>query len=100
MTLFGSFGGFFFKSSTKVQKLYLTLFNKNFYLGILFYLIGAILNILALKYMSYTVVLPMTSITYVWSIILSVVIMKEKLTSKKIIGIISIVIGATFIGLF
>lgn len=100
MTLLGSFGGFFFKKSTGVKKIYQLLFNKYFYLGAFFYVCGALLNIYVLKYMPYTVVLPMSSITYVWSIILSVLIIKEKLTVRKVIGITSIVVGAVFIGMY
>jgi drug/metabolite transporter (DMT)-like permease len=100
MTMLGSLGGFFFKKSTAVKKIYYLLVNKYFYIGVLFYVLGALINIYVLKYMPYSVVLPMSSITYVWSIILSVLIIKEKLTYKKIIGITSIIVGAVFIGMY
>ena len=99
MTLLGSYGGFFFKKSATDHTILEIIKNKYLYIGILFYLSGAFINILVLKYMPYSVVLPLSSITYVWSVISAVLILKEKLTVTKVLGISSIVIGAVFIGL-
>lgn len=42
-------------------------------------------------------VLPMTAITYVWSMITSRILLKEKITASKIAGMIFIIIGVVFI---
>lgn len=98
MTLLGSLGGFFFKKSTAGASILGIVKNKNVYIGVLFYLLGAVLNILVLKKLPYSVVYPMSAITYVWSLALSVTVLKEKLTRPKLIGIVSILIGAAFFG--
>jgi uncharacterized membrane protein len=100
MTLLGSFGGFFFKKSTGSVSILSVIKSRYLYLGVLFYVAGAVFNIYVLKYMPYNVVLPISSITYVWSLISSRLILKEKLTYRKLIGIVSIIIGATFIALY
>lgn len=101
MTMLGSLGGFFFKrSSARVEGSFLSLLkNKNLYVGGFIYVASAILNIWVLKYMQYSVVMPMTAITYIWTMLLSAVILKEKITMKKAIGVAAIIVGAVFIGM-
>jgi drug/metabolite transporter (DMT)-like permease len=98
LTLFGSFGGYFFKKSTGCASILAILKSKYLYIGCFFYVIGALLNILVLKYLPYSVVLPLTSITYFWTLIISYFFLNEKVTKFKIIGIIMILVGASFIG--
>ncbi len=99
MTLLGSLGGFFFKRSTEAETILQIAKNKFVYIGVLFYLAGAVANIFVLKHMPYSIVYPMSSITYVWSMIFSRAILKEKITKQKLIGIISILIGTMFFGM-
>jgi drug/metabolite transporter (DMT)-like permease len=97
MTIAGAFGGFFFKKATKngfkISRYFI------FFLGLggFCYLMSSILNIIVLKHMSYTVVFPLTSITYIWTLLISYFFLKESLTVKKIIGVILICIGALFL---
>ena len=98
-TLAGAFGGLCFKKAASgAESIMKILFTPYLYLGGMFYVIGALLNIVVLKELKYTVVLPMTSITYVWTIIISYFVLKEKITVKKIIGICLIVAGAVLLG--
>ncbi len=60
---------------------------------------GALLNIYVLKFLPYTVVLPMTSLTYIWTMIISFYLLKEKITFKKILGVMLILIGAFLISI-
>lgn len=99
MTLMGSFGGFFFKKSTTGVGISSIVKSKFLYIGGCLYVSSAVLNIIVLKYMPLSVVLPMTAITYIWSMITSRIILKEKITKFKIIGITSIIIGVIFIGI-
>jgi uncharacterized membrane protein len=48
-----------------------------------------------LRFMEYSVVLPLTSITYIWTMLVSYLFLKEKITARKIAGVCLIVIGAT-----
>lgn len=94
-TLLGAFGALFFKKATQKGGNFLSLlFCPSLYIGGLFYVAGAVLNIITLKHLKYTVVLPMTSITYIWTFIISYLLFNEKITNKKLIGIILIILGA------
>ena len=97
-TLLGAFGGFYLKKST-INKGIGIIMSPFLYIGGFSYLISAILNIIVLKYLPYSVVLPLTSITYIWSLIIAYCFLKEKITKMKIYGIICIIIGAIFISI-
>ncbi|ANY74138.1 MULTISPECIES: DMT family transporter [Paenibacillus] len=94
MTIMGSLGGLFFKKSTnhlgsKKIKLFLGLLT----FGASLYFIGAIINIVVLKFAPYTLVYPLTSITYIWTFLISKYYLKEKTTTYQLIGIALIICG-------
>lgn len=64
------------------------------YIGGLLYLSTVVINIILLKYLDYTVVLPFTSLTYVWSALLAFLFLKEKIYLKQMVGLTMIVCGA------
>lgn len=97
MTMLGSFGGYFFKKSTKDSSLLDIYKSKFLYIGGILYVLSAILNIIVLKFLALSVVLPMTAITYIWSMVISRVVLNEKITKYKLIGIASIIVGVIFI---
>ena len=97
MTLIGSFASFFLKKGSDFHTILDLLKNKYVYIGGTLYVISALLNIYVLKYLDYSVVLPLTSITYIWTLFISYFFLKEKINIKKIIGIILIVFGAFLI---
>ncbi|WP_297521149.1 EamA family transporter [uncultured Clostridium sp.] len=100
MTLFGALGAFYFKKGTDTLTGILSLFtNWKIYVGGFFYVTAAILNIIALKYLPYSVVIPLTSITYVWTLIIARLALGEKITIKKIIGIVLILIGSIYVAI-
>ena len=95
MTLSGALGGYFFKrATTQSEKLYKVIFKPSLYFGGLFYVLGAGLNILILKELPYTVVLPLTSLTYVWTMAISYMVLNEKITRLKITGVTLILVGS------
>ncbi|MBO0468945.1 EamA family transporter [Enterococcus sp. DIV0242_7C1] len=63
------------------------------YLGSFLYLLSAGTNILLLKFLDYSIAFPMTSLTYVWTVIISYFVFKERLTFRKIIAVLLIIIG-------
>lgn len=100
MTFFGALGAFFFKKGTESLNGIVSLFtNWKIYVGGIFYVTAAVLNIIALKYLPYNIVLPLTAMTYIWTIIIARVTLGEKITKKKIIGVILIIIGSAFIAM-
>ena len=54
---------------------------------------------MATCYNNYSVVLLITSLTYMWTMILSYLILKEKITKRKIVGVIFVLIGAVFVSI-
>lgn len=94
MTMLGSVASLFLKRASESDSLAGLLKNINLYVGGFLYLASAVLNIWILRFLYYSVVLPLTSLTYIWTMVLSYLILKEKITPKKIGGVILILIGA------
>lgn len=99
MTVMGAVASFFLKKASGSLEIKNILRNTNLYLGGILYLASAFLNIYLLKFMEYSVVLPLTSLTYIWTMGLSYAILKERITKNKIIGVVAIVIGAICVAL-
>ncbi|CDF43417.1 putative uncharacterized protein [Roseburia sp. CAG:182] len=94
MTIVGSAASLFLKKSSTCENIGEYIQNANIYIGGGLYCISALLNIVVLRYMEYSIVLPMTSLTYVWTLILSKIVLKEGITNKKVTGTLLILIGA------
>ena len=94
MTMIGALASLFLKRATNAQGYLKMLLNINLYLGGGLYFLSALLNIYVLIHLDYSVVLPLTSITYIWTMVLSSLILKEKISVKKIIGVTLILLGA------
>lgn len=97
MCALGAFGSLFLKKASSFSSIKELLKNYNFYLGGGLYASSAILNIYLLTVLDYIVVLPLTSITYIFGIIIAKFFLKENLTIWKIIGVTLIVVGAVFL---
>ncbi len=93
MTFMGSIASLFLKKASSAGNFISMLKNINLYIGGILYVISALLNIYLLKYLDYSIVLPMTSITYIWTLIISAKILKEKITLNKVLGVTSVIIG-------
>lgn len=94
MTLIGAMGAFFLKAGMdRVGGLSSLLKNPRLYLGGGCYLAGAGLNILLLRRLDYSVLYPMTALTYVWSMGLSAAFLGERLTRRKLAGVAAILLG-------
>ena len=94
MTFLGASASLFLKKASGRGGVFRLATDFNFYLGGMLYLMAAVLNIIVLRELDYSLVLPLTSITYIWTLILSCYVLKERITKKKIYGVAFIVIGA------
>ncbi len=65
--------------------------------GFGFYGVGALVMIVAYKFGKLSVLQPMLSLNYVLSIILASIILKEKITLLKCIGVLIIIAGVVLI---
>lgn len=99
MTLLGATASLFLKRASGIDGFISLIKNINLYIGGSLYLASAVLNIFILKYLDYSVVLPLTSLTYIWTMVLSYMILKEKITKKKIVGVVLILVGAICVSL-
>lgn len=98
MTLCGSLGGYFLKrASAKLNSIKGLIFNKYIYIGGVFYCSGAFINIILLKYIPYNIVLPLNSITYIWTLLLAYFLLRESINKYKLLGIVCIIIGVVFL---
>lgn len=97
MTLLGSVASLFLKKASGFSDLVSLIKNINLYIGGLLYVASAVLNIWVLRYLEYSVVLPLTSLTYIWTMLLSYLILKEKISVKMIMGIGFIIIGSVLV---
>lgn len=97
MTLIGAVASMFLKKASGGERFLDLLRNRNLYFGGVLYVLSAVLNIYVLKHLDYSVVLPLTSFTYVWTMIISKFMLDEKITKKKGIGVVLILVGAVFI---
>ena len=98
LTLSGALGGYCFKkASSSSSSIINVIFKPILYVGGFFYILGASLNIVVLKHLPYSVVLPLTSLTYVWTLIIANFALKEKITRLKIIGVILILAGSVLL---
>ncbi len=94
MTCMGAVASVFFKKASSSEGLLQLIKNINLYIGGFLYVAAALINIIVLRSLDYSVVLPLTSMTYIWTMILSYALLKEKIGKKKIIGVACIVLGA------
>ncbi|WP_254391879.1 EamA family transporter [Terribacillus sp. DMT04] len=89
-TLLGAIGGFYFKrASDPLMNTYRTLF-----IGLVCYGSAALINIYVLTLLPYSVVFPLTAITYVWTLLLSYYFLKERIKMRQTIGVGLLVAGA------
>ncbi|MCA1320497.1 EamA family transporter [Bacillus tianshenii] len=93
MTLLGALGGLYLKKASSFFNGLNSKFLVLLFIGGGLYFLGALLNIYLLTKLPYTIVFPLTSITYFWTLLLSKLQLKEKITIRKMVGVSLILIG-------
>ena len=99
MTIIGAYAALYFKKAAILKNMKVMLRDYNIYAGGILYLIAAVINIYLLKYLDYSVVLPFTALTYLWTMLLSRIFLKETLSRKKINGMLLVIAGVVIIAL-
>ncbi|MEA5051059.1 MAG: EamA family transporter [Oscillospiraceae bacterium] len=100
MTCMGAFAGLFIKRASGADNLIKQVFNWNFIIGGLIYFASSVVNVYVLRFVDYSIVYPLTSITYIFTMLVSHFFLKEKITKRKIAGVGLILLGAVMISLF
>lgn len=100
-SLYGALGPIYWKRGSKKFSLSLegTLLNFNLLLGGFIWGTSFIPLILALKYGDISVLAPLMSTGYIWVILFSISMLKERMNYNKWIGILFIALGVSLIGL-
>ena len=70
-----------------------------FYLGGILYVVAALLNLYLLKILPYSVVIPLGSLTYIWTLLLSHRFLGESITRQKLVAIVFILLGVLLIAM-
>ncbi|WEV61197.1 EamA family transporter [Streptococcaceae bacterium ESL0729] len=100
-TFTGSIGAIYLKKAMDkmpVLSVHNILRSKDFYLGSFYYIVSAGTNIVLFKYLDYSIAFPLTSISYIWTIIISYFMFREKINVQKLLAIIFIIVGVFFLG--
>ncbi|MCR5801483.1 MAG: EamA family transporter [Lachnospiraceae bacterium] len=99
-TLTSSFASLFLKKSSNNDKGKLgILFSPFFYLGGIMYVTAATIMIYLMKVIPYAIIMPLGSVTYIWTMFISNRLLGEKITAKKIIGMCVIILGVVLLAL-
>ena len=100
MGIFASIASLFLKKSTaNGLNLRYLLVNPFLYLGGGLYVLSALLNLYLLKRLPYSVVIPLGSLTYIWTLIIAHRYLHETVTRQKWIGVIFILAGVALLSL-
>lgn len=97
MTFLGAVASVFLKKASGQKTIISLILSRFIYIGFTLYLIAALLNVYVLQLMDYSKVLPLTSITYVWTLMLSYKVFGERIKKEKVFGVILIIIGALLV---
>lgn len=97
MTILGATASCFLKKASTQKNFVMMLKKCDVYIGAFLYIIAASLNVVALRFMDYSIVLPLTSITYIWTIVISHCFLQERITVRKIWGVGCIVAGVSIL---
>lgn len=104
MTVMGSVASLFLKNASGSLKgdnmagvIVNMLKTPSLYAGGILYLAASVLNIYVLRLLDYSSVLPLSAFTYVWTMFLARMKFGEKLTLRKMLGVLLVVIGAILV---
>ena len=98
--MIGSFGALLLKQASAVLSFNIKkiITNGKLVLGVALYGVSTVIFIPALKAGELSVLYPIVSTTYIWTTLLSLKYLKEKMNFRKWSGITLILIGVAFIG--
>jgi drug/metabolite transporter (DMT)-like permease len=97
----GSFGALFLKAGAAKVKLgwrYL-LFNGRLMLGVALFCLSSLAYVVGLRQGELSVLYPMVSLSYIWTMLWSWLFLKERMNRNKFLGLGLIVVGIVFIGI-
>jgi len=96
----GSFGAVFLKSgAARLHQGFWNIFNLPLAAGVAFFLGSSVFFVMGIRHGELSVLYPMVSLGYVWTLVWSRIFFKEAFTPQKFLGLALILIGVFFVGL-
>jgi drug/metabolite transporter (DMT)-like permease len=96
----GSFGAVFLKKGAdKLDKSLRSYLNLNLATGVALYLASTVFYIFGIKGGQLSVLYPMVSLGYIWTLLWSRLFFKETFSPQKFVGLGLILVGVVFVGL-
>jgi drug/metabolite transporter (DMT)-like permease len=98
-SLIGSFGAVFLKLGAEHMKGSLASLFKNYWLatGVCLYLLSSVFFVMGVAQGELTILYPMVSLGYIWTILWARLFFKEPFTKSKIAGLAMIIFGVALI---
>jgi drug/metabolite transporter (DMT)-like permease len=98
-SLIGSFGAVFLKLGAEHMKGSLRSFVRNYWLaiGVCLYLLSSVFFVMGVAQGELTILYPMVSLGYIWTIIWARLFFREPFTMSKIAGLVMIIFGVALI---
>ena len=99
-SLFGSFGAVFLKSgSAQLRQSFWRIFNAQLALGVTLFLGSSYFFVMGIRHGELSVLYPMVSLGYIWTVIWARIFFQEPFTRQKFMGLGLILLGVFFVGL-
>jgi drug/metabolite transporter (DMT)-like permease len=99
-SLIGSFGAVFLKlGAAKLHGGFWKIFNVQLAIGVILFLGSSAFFVSGIRHGQLSVLYPMVSLGYVWTLVWSRIFFKEAFTRQKFVGLALILIGVCFVGL-
>lgn len=100
-SLIGSFGAVFLKLGAEHMKGSFGSFVKNYWLaiGVGLYLLSSVFFVMGVAQGELTILYPMVSLGYIWTIVWARLFFREPFTMSKIAGLVMIIFGVALINL-
>jgi len=96
----GSFGAVFLKlGADRLTKSFRSFLNIRLAAGVALYLGSTVFYILGIKGGQLSVLYPMVSLGYIWTLLWSRLFFKEAFSTQKLVGLCLILVGVVFVGL-
>ena len=96
----GSFGAVFLKlGSAHLHGGFWRIFNVQLALGVCLYLGSSYFFVLGIRHGELSVLYPMVSLGYIWTLVWSRLFFKEAFTPQKFLGLGMILLGVCFVGM-
>jgi multidrug transporter EmrE-like cation transporter len=98
----GSFGGVFLKAGAHrldKQHLLSLVLNWRLVVGVSAFLLSSVFFVLGVRQGELSILYPMVSLGYIWTLVWSRLFFKEPLTREKFAGVALILLGVVFLGL-